>query len=69
MAARGEDRLVKRRAEVEQDGYECRQVGLSNPEADPAVAADLPRLLRRTADLIEELDIAPMELLDVVVSS
>lgn len=40
---------------------------LSNPRLDGA--GDLPRLLRRVADEIEARDIAPMDLLDVTVSS
>lgn len=46
-------------------GFPGRNVSLSNPEHDGAT--DLPRLLRRVADLIEVEDITPMELLDVVV--
>lgn len=46
-------------------GAPGRNVSLANPEHDGAT--DLPRLLRRVADLIEVEGITAMELLDVVV--
>ena len=46
-------------------GSPSRHVSLSNPLDDGA--ADLPRLLRRVADLIEAEGITAMEILDVVV--
>jgi hypothetical protein len=47
--------------------YTCDHFSVSNPEEDGA--DDLPRLLRRVADLIEETGIQPMEMLDLTVSS
>ena len=47
------------------DTWSCRHFSLSNPENDGA--DDLPRLLRRIADMIEDHTIKPMELLDVTV--
>ena len=46
-------------------GSPSRHVSLSNPLDDGA--ADLPRLLRRVADLIEAEGVMAMEVLDVVV--
>ena len=48
------------------DGYSCRHFSLSNPEDDGA--DDLPRLLRRVADVIEEYRIQPGDILDLTVS-
>jgi hypothetical protein len=47
-------------------GYPSRHVSLSNP-AGPT-STDLPLLLRRLADLIEEFGITSDELLDVTIS-
>jgi len=47
--------------------WTCRHVSLSNPEGDGAT--DLPLLLRRVADLMEEEGIAPMDVMDLTVSS
>ena len=47
--------------------YTCNHFSLANPQNDGA--DDLPRLLRRVADLIEETGIQPMEMLDLTVSS
>ena len=47
-------------------GYPGRHVALSNP-AGPQ-SSDLPLLLRRVADLIEEYGITDAELLDVTIS-
>lgn len=49
------------------NGHACRNVSLCHPEG-PTVE-NLPLLLRRVADLIEELDIKPDELLDVTFSN
>ncbi|GAB2987814.1 hypothetical protein [Nocardioides montaniterrae] len=46
------------------DGWACRHASLANPKG---TRNDLPHLLRRTADLIEELGIKPRELMDVVI--
>jgi hypothetical protein len=46
--------------------YTCNHFSLCNPENDGA--DDLPRLLRRVADLIEEEGIKPMDILDLTVS-
>ena len=48
------------------DGYSCQHFSLSNPENDGA--DDLPRLLRRVADVVEEYGIRPMDILDLTVS-
>ena len=48
------------------DGYSCRHFSLSNPEDDGG--DDLPRLLRRVADVIEEYQIRPTDILDLTVS-
>lgn len=48
------------------NGYSCLHFTLSNPEDDGA--DDLPRLLRRVADLIEEYGIKPVDILDLTVS-
>jgi hypothetical protein len=48
------------------DTWPCRHFSLTNPENDGA--DDLPRLLRRVADMIDERAIEPMELLDVTVA-
>lgn len=47
--------------------WTCRHVSLSNPADDGA--ADLPLLLRRVADLMDEEGIAPMDVMDLTVSS
>jgi hypothetical protein len=48
------------------NGYSCLHFSLSNPEDDGA--DDLPRLLRRVADVMEEYQIKPMDILDLTVS-
>ena len=48
------------------NGYSCQHFSLSNPEDDGA--DDLPRLLRRVADVMEEYDILPADILDLTVS-
>ena len=48
------------------NGYPGRHVALSNPEGP--TSSDLPLLLRRVADLIEEYAITDAELLDVTIS-
>lgn len=48
-------------------GYKCRHFSLSNPRGKHET--DLPRLLRRVAEQIEEMGIKPMDLLDLTVSS
>jgi hypothetical protein len=48
------------------ESWTCSHFSLANPLDDGA--SDLPRLLRRVADSIEQRAIAPMELLDVTVS-
>jgi hypothetical protein len=47
------------------DRWSCKHFSLSNGEHDGA--GDLPRLLRRIADMIEERAIKPMDLVDVCV--
>jgi hypothetical protein len=49
------------------DSWTCQHFSLANPRADGS--SDLPRLLRRFADEIEQLGVRPMEVLDLVVSS
>jgi len=46
--------------------WASRHFSLSNPRDDGST--DLPRLLRRLADRLEGLGIAPTELLDVTIS-
>ena len=48
------------------NGYSCEHFSLSNPENDGA--DDLPRLLRRVADVMEEYGIRPIDILDLTVS-
>jgi hypothetical protein len=48
-------------------GYPCTHFSLANPIDDGA--NDLPRLLRRLADKIEELPIKPIDILDLTVSN
>jgi hypothetical protein len=48
------------------NGYSCEHFSLSNPENDGA--DDLPRLLRRVADVMEEYGIRPMDILDLTAS-
>ena len=47
-------------------GYPCTHFSLANPVDDGA--DDLPRLLRRIAGMIEDLDLEPMDILDLTVS-
>jgi hypothetical protein len=49
------------------DSWPARRFSLSNAKEDRP--DDLPHLLRRLADHIEALDVAPMEILDLTVSS
>ena len=51
---------------VVSNGYSCQHFSLSNPEDDGA--DDLPRLLRRVADVMEEYDILPADILDLTIS-
>ena len=48
--------------------YSCRHFALANA-LDSGQADDLPALLRRVADAIEDRAIAPMEILDLTVTS
>lgn len=48
------------------NGYSCQHFTLSNPEDDGA--DDLPRLLRRVADVMEEYRVRPNDILDLTVS-
>ena len=48
------------------NGYSCQHFSLSNPENDGA--DDLPHLLRRVADVVDEYGISPMDILDLTVS-
>jgi hypothetical protein len=48
------------------NGYSCEHFSLSNPDNDGA--DDLPRLLRRVADVMEEYGIRPIDILDLTVS-
>jgi hypothetical protein len=45
--------------------FSCRHFSLANPRSDRP--DDLPHLLRRLADEIDRLEIAPMDLLDVTI--
>lgn len=49
------------------DGASSRNISLANPRTKKA-ATDLPLLLRRTADMIEELGLKPQDILDLTVS-
>ena len=55
-----------RNAEGVSDGWSCLHFSLANPRDDGAT--DLPRLLRRLADAIEERQIDAMDILDLTVS-
>ncbi len=48
------------------DRWTCLHFALSNPRDDGA--SDLPRLLRRLADVLESQRIDPMDILDMTVS-
>lgn len=48
------------------DASLCRSISLANPRSEGG--DDLPRLLRYLADVIEELQIDPMDVLDVTIS-
>jgi len=48
------------------DYWSSRHFSLTNPRDDGST--DLPRLLRRLADHIEELGIQPMDVLDVTIA-
>ena len=52
---------------MELPGYPARHVSLANARGDHET--DLPMLLRRVADMIEELDVSPMEVLDLTIES
>lgn len=49
------------------EGFPNRNLSLANPLA-AKTAGDLPLLLRRTADMIEELGLGSREILDLTVS-
>jgi len=49
------------------DYYLCRHFSIANPIDDGAT--DLPRLLRRVADEIDERGIKPMDILDLTIEN
>ena len=49
------------------DTWACSHFSLANPVDDRP--DDLPQLLRRVADAIEERGIAPMDILDLTISN
>jgi hypothetical protein len=49
------------------DDWVCRHFSLSNPRDDRST--DLPHLLRRLADEIDQQQIKPMDILDLTISS
>lgn len=53
---------------MEIPGFAARHVSLCNAYDGPH-ETDLPMLLRRVADMIEELEVQPMEILDLTIAS